>query len=184
MKVEQVIFVPLLLLVLATSCPAQEVAVIDTNIFGYTRKGITRLVKAMESVDREFEPRRAELLQMHERLQKQLEKFSFAGPIPTDPEPMTPERRRRTKAEAEEMRRLVAQKEEETQRVYSRRIREVTAPINDDIRKSLEAFAKARGIMMLLDASKLACLVGCDRESTAAIDVTQEFIAEYNRLKQ
>ncbi len=88
------------------------------------------------------------------------------------------------KAEAEKLRGLVAQKEEETQHVYGRRIKEITAPINEDIRKSLEAFAKARGILMLLDASKLACFVGCDQESTAAIDVTQEFIAEYNRLKQ
>ena len=80
------------------------------------------------------------------------------------------------------MRRLVAQKQEEAQRVYSRRINDVTAPINEDIRKSLQAFAKARGIIMLLDASKLACLMGCNGES-GSIDVTHEFIAEYNRLK-
>jgi hypothetical protein len=59
---------------------------------------------------------------------------------------------------------------------------EVTTPIHEEIRRNLETFVEARGITVLLDASKMACLVGCDRESTAAIDVTQEFIAEYNRL--
>lgn len=129
MKVERVIFVPLLLLILATLCSAQEVAVIDPNIVSDPREGITRLVQAMGSVDREFEPRRTELLHMRQRLEKQVEKFSFAGPIPTDPEPMTPERRRRIKAAAEEMRRLVEQQEAAAQRAYSRRIKEVSAPI-------------------------------------------------------
>ena len=183
MKAERIICLPLLLLVLAPLCSAQgKVAVIDTTIFSDPRKGITRLARAIESVDREFQPRRAELLEMHELLQKQLEKLSFAGPIPTDPEPMTPEHREKIKAKAEELRRLAEQKEREAQRAHSRRIKEVTAPIDEDIQRSLETFAKARGITVLLEASRVSCLVGCDEEAVAGIDITQEFIAEYNRL--
>ena len=70
----------------------------------------------------------------------------------------------------------------EMQTAYNQRSEEAAAPILKDIRRSLELFSQSRGITVLLDTSKSACLVGCDRESTVAIDVTQEFIAEYNRL--
>ncbi len=183
MKAERIIFLPFLLLMLTPFCPAQgKVAVIDTGIFSDSRKGVTRLARAIEGVDREFQPRQAELLEIYEHLQKQLDKFSFAGPIPTDPEPMTPRRRAEIKAEAEELRRLGEQKEREAERAYSRRIKEVTAPIREGIRRSLEAFVRARGITVLLESSRVSCLVGCDEESVAGIDITQEFIAEYNRL--
>lgn len=179
----RIIILPLLLLVSATLCSAQSrVAVVDTSVFPDARKGITRLVRALEGVEREFEPRRAELAEMHERVRTQIEAFSFAGPIPTDPEPVTPERRKRMKTEAEEMQRLVDERQAAFERARDRRVRDVTAPIERDIRASLEAFARARGIELLLDANGVSCLVGCETQSAAGIDITQDFIAEYNRL--
>jgi Skp family chaperone for outer membrane proteins len=175
---------PILMMMLAATCLAQEgrVATVDTAAFSDPQRGITRLVKAVQKIDREFDPRRAESVLIQQRLNDQLKKLSFSGPIPTDPEPMTRKRRQQLEAQAEEMRRLVARKQHEAQRAYSKRMEEVTTPIHEEIRRNLETFVEARGITVLLDASKMACLVGCDRESTAAIDVTQEFIAEYNRL--
>ena len=174
----------LVLLAVASPCFAQssKVAFVDTSAFGDPQKGITRLVHAVELVEGEFALRRAELVEMHERLQKQMQEFAFAGPIPTDPRPMTPERRKQSREKAEVMRREFERKQEEVQRAYSNRLKEVAAPVYEDIRRSLKAFAESRGITILIDASSLSCPIGCDVESAADLNITTAFIAEYNRL--
>jgi Skp family chaperone for outer membrane proteins len=184
MKVKQLILSSFVLLMLTGAVFAQsdKIALVETNAFSHPQTGIARLIKAIESVDREFEPRRLELSQIYSRMTKIIEQYSYTGHIPTDPRPMTPERRKELKAQAETMQRSFKRKEAEFQLAHSKRTEEVTAPILQDIRRSLESFAKLRGITLLLDASKMACVVGCDKQATAKIDITQEFIAEYNRL--
>lgn len=182
MKAQRLLNLTLALLVLSIPVFAQpgKVAIVDTNAFTHPQKGITRLIKAAESVEQEFVPRWTELAGMYERLQKEIEKFSYAGPIPTDPQPMTPEQRRKLKDAADAIQRSIEQREAEMQFAFSKRTKEVTAPIHQDIRSHLQSFARERGITVLIDANKSACLVGCDGKD--AIDVTQEFIAAYNRL--
>ena len=106
MKAKQILnlILPSLMLTGTVFAQSGKVAVIDTNAFIQPKKGITRLLKAMENVEREFAPRRTTISGMHERLAKEIERFSFAGPIPTDPRPMTPERRKELKENAEAMR--------------------------------------------------------------------------------
>jgi Skp family chaperone for outer membrane proteins len=184
MKAKHLINLTLALLVLSIPVCAQseKIAFVDMSAFIHPQKGITRLIKTTESVEQEFAPRWAEIAGMYERLQKELEKYSYAGPIPTDPRPMTPERRKELKETTDKIQRSIEQREADLQLDYSKRLKEATAPVSQDIRNHLETFAKSRGITLLLDSSKTACVVGCDKEATAALDVTQEFIALYNRL--
>jgi hypothetical protein len=184
MKGRQLFPLSLVLLVLAAPCPAQStrVALIDTSVFNDPQKGIRRLVNAVHLVDREFRQRHLKLSQMHDLMTMHPGGTAYAGPIPTDPKPMTRERRKQLKQQAEEMRRIFELEREEYQSAYNKRLEEVTAPIYGDINKSLEAFASARGITMLIDASNLACPIGCQVESAADINITSEFIAEYNHL--
>ena len=182
MKAKPFLNLTLALLVLSIPVFAQsgKVAIVDTNAFTHPEKGIKRLIKAAESVEREFVPRWAELAGMYARLRKELEKLSFVGPIPTDPQPVTPERKRELKEATDAIQRSIEQRQAAMQLDYAKRTKEVTAPIFQEIRNSLEAFAKSRGIAVLIDASKSACLVGCDEKD--AMDITQEFITDYNRL--
>jgi Skp family chaperone for outer membrane proteins len=182
-KAQRLVNLALALLVSALTALAQseKVALVDTNAFIDPQKGITRLVRTMDSVEQEFAPRWAEIAGMYERLQKELEKYSYAGPIPTDPRPMTPERRKALKETTDTIQRSIEAREAQLQVDYAKRLKEATAPVSQHIRQQLELFAKSRGITLLLDASKLACMVGCDPKATAALDVTQEFIAAYNR---
>jgi Skp family chaperone for outer membrane proteins len=182
MKVKQLILAALGLLLLTSPVFAQsdKIALVDTRAFTHPERGITRLIKAMKRAEREFAPRRAELSEMYNRLGNGTQ--GFAGPIPTDPRPMTPERRKELQAEAEATRRALDEKDAEMLRALNKRTQELTGPILQDIQRSLELFAKSRGITLLLDASQSACVVGCDKEATAALDITQEFIDEYNRL--
>jgi Skp family chaperone for outer membrane proteins len=185
MKVKELILSSFVLLAFTSTVFAQsdKIALVDTSAFSHPQSGIARLIKAIESVDREFAPRRAELSEMYARMTRLIERYSFVGPIPTDPRPMSPGLRKELKAQAETMRRSFERKQAEMQLAHSKRTEEVTAPIQQDIQKSLESFAKSRGITLLLDASKLTCGLRYDEKATARIDITQEFIAEYNRLK-
>lgn len=183
-KGRQLFPLTLLLLVLAAPCAAQStrVALIDTSAFDDLNNGIRRLANAVHLVDREFRQRHLKLSQMMELMARHPDGTGYAGPIPTDPRPMTRERKKQIKELAAEIRRSFELERKEYQRAYNERLEEVKTPIYRDILVSLEAFAKARGITMLIDASNLACPIGCQIESAADINITREFIAEYNRL--
>lgn len=174
----------LVLMVLAVPCRAQStrVALIDTSAFNDLDNGIKRLAQAVHLVDREFQQRQLKLSKMLELMTRNPGGTGYAGPIPTDPTPMTRERRKKLKEDAEELQRLFELERKEYQSAYNQRMEEVRVPIYRDINKSLEAFAGARGITMLIDASNLNCPIGCQIESAADINITGEFIAEFNRL--
>lgn len=169
--------------VLAVPCPAQtgRIAFVDSTAFIQPERGIKRLVNAVERVDLEFTPRRAELLEMQRRLQAKLEQFNFLGPIPTDPTPMTAARRTELKAQVEYLKRDFELKRTQVDRAYSKRVTEVSAPIYREIQHGLEEFARSRNITLLIDSSKSPCSAG-DCSLMGRLDVTAEFIAEYNRL--
>jgi hypothetical protein len=183
-KGTQLLPLTLLLLILAAPCPAQStrVALIDTFAFTDPKNGITRLVKALSLVKKEFEERHARMRELQTWLLRQPAGPGFVGPIPTDPRPMTPERRKQLKEDTEKLRRSFEWEQKELWRAYGKRREEVSIPISEDILRSLEAFTKARGITLLIDVNNLPCPISCQIESAADINITREFIAEYNRL--
>jgi Skp family chaperone for outer membrane proteins len=161
---------------------SKQIAVVDTNQFIQPQKGIARLLRALESVEQEFAPKWKEISRLHELAEREVEGFSFAGPIPTDPRPMTRARREEMQDNVKAIRNLIEERKAELERSYVRRNQEVTDPIHKDIRRSLKSFARSRGITAILDASRSACLVGCAEKLAGTLNVTPEFIAEYNRL--
>lgn len=164
------------------STPTTKVAVIDTRAFEHATTGIESLVRVHRLVDNEFAATRAELSLMYARLGEFEQRAAgWSGTIPTDPQPITPERKKELMKRFAEMRRQFDRHQNEVRKAYEARVKEVVAPVNEDIRRSLAAFARERGITMLLDASALNCPVGCDVKAATDIDVTQEFIREYNR---
>ena len=66
-------------------------------------------------------------------------------------------------------------KGEDATAAYNRRKQAIFAPIQDDISKALEAYAKAHGIAVLIDGSAVPLAYVAD-----AIDVTRAFINDYN----
>ena len=55
------------------------------------------------------------------------------------------------------------------------RRQEIFGPLQQDIGKALEAFAKARGITVIVDGSQVPVDYAAD-----SIDITRAFIAEFN----
>jgi len=52
----------------------------------------------------------------------------------------------------------------------------IFGPLQDDVGKALDAYAKARGITLILDASQVEGILF----ALETIDITRAFIAEYN----
>jgi outer membrane protein len=66
-------------------------------------------------------------------------------------------------------------KGEDAEAEYNKRRQVIFTPLQQDIGKALEAFAKARGITVIVDASQVPLVYAADN-----IDITRAFIADFN----
>jgi outer membrane protein len=66
-------------------------------------------------------------------------------------------------------------KGEDAEAAYAKRRQDIFMPLQQDIAKALEAFAKARGITVIVDASQVPLVYAAE-----TINVTKAFIAEFN----
>jgi outer membrane protein len=151
--------------------PDSKIALINTDAFGDEKQGITRLVNAVKKVDGEFTPRRTEL----QGLKAQIDKLT--ADIQATANVATPATIQQKTEQLEGMKRDYQRKGEDAQAAYNKRLQESVGPLYEDIGKSLDAFARARGITLLLDAAKIGPAI---LAATDAMDVTRAFIAEYN----
>ncbi|HMJ25025.1 MAG TPA: OmpH family outer membrane protein, partial [Pyrinomonadaceae bacterium] len=67
-------------------------------------------------------------------------------------------------------------KGEDAQAAYQKRLQDVLGPIYDEIGKALDAYAKAHGITLILDVTKVQGIVS----ASESLIITAPFIAEFN----
>jgi Skp family chaperone for outer membrane proteins len=154
--------------------PDTKLAFVDTQAFqDGSGKGIHKYVAAVTALDKEFQPRQTELVNLQNQINTisdDLGKLSNAAVV--DPKTL------QSKQElGEKLQREFKYKKELYDADAAKRYREVVGPISEDIGKALDVFAKSHGITMILDISKLAQAV---LSVNTGMDVTQQFIAEYN----
>lgn len=147
-----------------------RIAIVDTAAFSDEKLGITRLVNAARTVDKEFEPRRTELRTIQATLQKLADDMSKTAPLQ---EPRVTEQKRE---QAEKLKREFDFKTQEAQAAYGKRAQEITGPISEDIGRNIDAYAKQRNITLIIDARQVPILY-----AVSTIDITRDFIAEYNK---
>jgi outer membrane protein len=75
----------------------------------------------------------------------------------------------------DQLKKDIQRKGEDAQAAYNRRRQELFGPLQEEIGKALEAFAKARGINVIIDAAQVPLLYAAD-----SIDITRAFIADFN----
>jgi Skp family chaperone for outer membrane proteins len=76
----------------------------------------------------------------------------------------------------EQKNREITRKKEDAQRDYQKRMTDLLGPVYDEIGKALDIFAKAHGITMILDVTKVQGIVSAD----GSLDITKAFITEFN----
>lgn len=152
------------------SLPETKIALVNTDDFADEKTGITRLVAAMKRVDGEFQPRRTEL----QTLQQQIEK---ATADLTKAQPLQDARVSQQQADKiEGMKTEFKRKGEDAQAAYQKKLQEVLGPIYDDIGKALDTYAKAHGITLILDVTKIQGILS----ASESLDITRPFITEFN----
>jgi len=151
--------------------PTSKVALINTEAFADEKQGIFRIVAAVKRVDAEFEPRKKELQALQAKLQQASDDYDKTKAV------AAPAANQQKLDQIEALKKEGTRKQEDAQAAYNKRMQEALAPIYDDIGKSLDAFGKAQGITLLLDASKIAPAILSAADAT---DVTRAFIAEFN----
>jgi Skp family chaperone for outer membrane proteins len=75
----------------------------------------------------------------------------------------------------EQLKKDYQRKGEDAQAAYAKRRTDIFQPLQDDIGKALEAYAKARNINVIIDGSQVPLVYAAE-----TIDITRAFINEYN----
>ncbi len=154
--------------------PMSKMAVIYTDLFLDQKTGITKFNSVVTKLNGEFQKTKDELTQMQTRgttLESEINKLREApAGAPVD--------QRSLQAKIDQLDQLkkdIQRKGEDAQANYNRRRQELFAPLQEEIGKALEAFAKARGINVIIDAAQVPLLYAAD-----SIDITRAFIADFN----
>ena len=161
----------------AAPVPDAKIAIINSDAFYDDKAGITRLFKALDGVQREFEIKRKELAQLNDDITRKTTELETLQTQYTAGSPIKASDIQTKAADLEQLKKDLQRKVQDAQDGYKRRQAEVTAPISEDIGKALDAFAKQRGITLTLDIAKIAPAV---MTLVPSMDVTEAFIKDYN----
>ena len=152
------------------SVPDSKVALIDSSAFADEKQGIAKFVSALKRVNAEFQPRETELLNLQQQIEKAKSDLQKAAPV--QDAKVTQQQQDKIAVMETDFKR----KGEDARAAFNKRLEEVLGPIYEDIGKALDGFAKARGITLILDVTKVQGIVS----AADAMDITRAFIAEFN----
>jgi outer membrane protein len=124
----------------------------------------------MKRVDGEFQPRRTELQTLQQQIEKATEDLTKAQPL----QDARVSQQQADKIEG--MKTEFKRKGEDAQAAYQKKLQDVLGPVYDDIGKALDAYAKAHGITLILDVTKIQGILS----ASESLDITKPFIIEFN----
>ena len=147
-------------------------AIIDTEAFGDQKEGIKRLVAAFQTVEREFKPRRDEITNLKTRYDALVKEVNDTKAV------AAPAALQAKADQAQQLEIEIKRKQEDGQKALDKRVQELTGPVYQDVGNALQAYAKARGLSVVFDVSKMQ---GVLMVVDGGIDITNAFIADYNQ---
>jgi outer membrane protein len=150
--------------------PEAKLALVDTDQFLDEKSGIVRLVNAARKVEGEFQPRKADLATIQTQIDKMTADLQKASPV------QDPKVSAQQQDAIDQKKRDLTRKTEDAQSAYQKRLQELLGPVYDDIGKALDAYAKAHGITLILDVTKIQGIVS----ASESLDITRAFITEFN----
>lgn len=154
--------------------PMSKMAIIYTDLFLDSKTGIAKFNSVIAKLNGEFQKTKDDIQAMQTRgqtLETEVTKLRDApAGTPIDNTAL------QTKIDQlEQLKKDIQRKAEDAQAAYNKRRQELFMPLQTEIGTALEAFAKARGINVILDGAQVPLLYAA--EST---DITRAFIADFN----
>lgn len=154
--------------------PTSKMAVIYTDLFLDQKTGIAKFNSVVTKLNGEFQKTKDEINQMQTRAQTLEAEINKLREAPAG----TPIDQRGLQAKIDQLDQLkkdTQRKGEDAQAAYNRRRQELFGPLQEEIGRALEAFAKARGINVIIDAAQVPLLYAAE-----SIDITRAFITDFN----
>ena len=153
----------------SVAVPDSKMAMIYSDAFLDPKNGIARFNSLLSTLNREFQPRQAELQGLQTRIN------TLAKEIDDTQNVAAPDSIRQKRDQLAQLNTEFKRKGEDAEAAYNKRRQEIFLPLQQDIGKALEAFAKARGITVIVDGSQVPVVYAAD-----SIDITRAFINEFN----
>ena len=147
-----------------------KIALVNTDEFADEKTGIVRLVNAMKAVNTEFQPRQTELAGLQAQIDKATSDLQRAAAV------QDPKVSQQQQDKIDQLKKDYQRKGEDAQAAYQKRLQEKLGPVYDEIGKALDAYAKAHGITLILDVTKIQGIVS----ASESLDITRAFINEFN----
>ena len=158
----------------AVALPMSKMAVIYTDMFLDSKSGILKFNSVLAKLNGEFQKTKDDIQAMQTRGQQLEDEIGKLQNAPAG----TPIDQRSLQAKIDQLEQLkkdIQRKGEDAQASYNRRRQELFTPLQEEIGKALEVFAKARGINVIIDAAQVPLLYAAE-----SIDITRAFITDFN----
>ena len=153
----------------AVAVPDSKIAMIYSDAFMDPKNGIAKFNSLLSTLNREFQPRQTDLQNLQTRINTLTKEINDTQSV-ADPNAI------RTKREqVDQLNTELKRKAEDAESAYNKRRQDIFGPLQQDIGKALEVFAKARGITVIVDGSQVPVVYAAE-----SIDITRAFINEFN----
>jgi outer membrane protein len=153
----------------SAAVPESKIALIYSDAFLDSKTGIARFNTLVATLNREFQPRQTELQALQQKIQTLTEDIQKTAAV-ADPKTL------QTKQDQlDQMKKDFQRKGEDAQVAYDRRRKEIFTPLQDDIGKALEVYAKGHNINVIIDGSQVPLVYAAD-----TLDITRVFINDFN----
>lgn len=149
--------------------PDSKIAMIYSDAFLDPKTGIAKFTSLLNTLNREFQPRQTELQGLQTRINTLTKEINDTQSV-ADPNAI-----RQKRDQLDQLSTEFKRKGEDAEAAYNKRRQDIFLPLQQDIGKALEAFAKARGITVIVDGSQVPVVYAAE-----SIDITRAFINEFN----
>lgn len=159
----------------SAAVPVSKVAVIYSEAFQDPKNGIARFTATLNKLNAEFADRQKRLDDIAAKVKQLPDEITNLQQQAAKGTPIAPQTIQGKIDQLDQLKKQGQRETEDAQAAYEKRRQELFGPLQDEVGKALDAFAKARGITMILDASQVPIVYAFD-----GLDVTKAFISDYN----
>jgi Skp family chaperone for outer membrane proteins len=153
----------------SANVPDTKIALIYSEAFQDSKTGIAKFNVLVNNLNREFTPRQTEITQLQQRAQQINDDIEKTRAV-ADPKTIA-----QKADQLEGLKKDLQRKGEDAQAAFEKRRIEVFRPLQDEIGKALEVYAKAHNINVIIDGSQVPVVYAAD-----SLDITRAFINDFN----
>jgi Skp family chaperone for outer membrane proteins len=160
----------------AAAVPVSKVAVIFSEEFQDPKTGIARFNATLNKLNGEFADRQKKLDDMAQKIRQLPDEITNLQQQAAKGTPIAPQTIQAKIDQLDQLKKQAQRETEDAQAAYQKRRADLFGPLQDEVGKALDAFAKARGITMVLDGSQVQGIL----YAADSLDITKAFISDYN----